>query len=60
MAGRTQQQQLLAAARRRKRPQPPVLSGVTGSYEDKDSDFLWYKFAQTKLLDISRSNHLER
>lgn len=26
--------------RRRKRAQPPVFSGISGSYEDKDSDFL--------------------
>lgn len=40
MAGRTQQP-LLSTLRRRKRAQPPVFNGVSGSYEDKDSDFLW-------------------
>ncbi|XP_045204825.1 E3 ubiquitin-protein ligase COP1-like [Mercenaria mercenaria] len=39
MSGRTQQP-LLSSLRRRKRTQPPVFNGVTGSYEDKDSDFL--------------------
>lgn len=39
MAGRTQQP-LLSTLRRRKRAQPPVFNGVSGSYEDKDSDFL--------------------
>ncbi|KAL3871703.1 hypothetical protein ACJMK2_039686 [Sinanodonta woodiana] len=34
MAGRTQ------ANRRRKRAQPPVYSGIPGTYEDKDNDFL--------------------
>ncbi|XP_052788985.1 E3 ubiquitin-protein ligase COP1-like isoform X2 [Mya arenaria] len=39
MAGRTQQT-TRQVAKPRKRTQPPVFNGVTGSYEDKDSDFL--------------------
>lgn len=39
MSGRTQQAHL-SALKRRKRTQPPVFNGVTGSYEDRDSDFL--------------------
>lgn len=35
--------------RRRKRAQPPVFSGISGSYEDKDSDFLWLVFVIKKL-----------
>jgi len=42
MSGRTQQQQLISASKRRKGTQPPVFTGVSGSYEDKDNDFLWY------------------
>ncbi|XP_052222820.1 E3 ubiquitin-protein ligase COP1-like [Dreissena polymorpha] len=38
MANRTQQ--VRQVARPRKRAQPPVFGGVTGSYEDKDSDYL--------------------
>jgi hypothetical protein len=40
MSGRTQQPPL-SSLKRKKRTQPPVFNGVTGSYEDKDSDFLW-------------------
>ncbi|KAL5012704.1 hypothetical protein ScPMuIL_011255 [Solemya velum] len=28
------------ASRRRKRPQPPIFSGVSGSYDNKDNDFV--------------------
>ena len=42
MANRTQQ--VRQVARPRKRAQPPVFGGVTGSYEDKDSDYLWYDY----------------
>ncbi|KAL4219079.1 RING finger and WD repeat domain-containing protein 2 [Mactra antiquata] len=39
MAGRTQPTSS-SSLRRRKRWQPPVFNGVSGSYEDKDNDFL--------------------
>lgn len=40
--------------RRRKRAQPPVFSGISGSYEDKDSDFLWLVF------EIKNDKHTQR
>lgn len=38
MAGKALQQ---TSGRRRKRTQPPVYSGIGGSYEDKDNDYIW-------------------
>ncbi|WAR31937.1 COP1-like protein [Mya arenaria] len=53
MAGRTQQT-TRQVAKPRKRTQPPVFNGVTGSYEDKDSDFLCYKCIKQSLETANR------
>lgn len=31
------------AGRRRKRPHPPVYGGITNSFSDKNSDFVWWE-----------------